>query len=101
MGSIKVGQYARTSDGIVFIQGLCGGSYQAVRTDREEEREYLASDLTPWKPQDGDRVTEVGNEYSPIGIVVEAGAEQALVAWKSLLRHVSFVNAGLEPVWTD
>jgi hypothetical protein len=99
VGSFKVGQYARTSDGTVFIQGFCGGSYQAVRTDRDEEGEYLASDLTPWSPQNGERVVEAGNEGSPVGIVVEAGEGDSLVVWKNLRRQVSWVNSCLQPTW--
>jgi hypothetical protein len=96
----KAGTYARISDDIVFIQGFSGGSYQAVRTDRDEEGEYSASDLTPWKPMNGQRVTEIDNDDGPVGIVVESGEEISLVVWKNLRRQVGWVNSCLEPVWS-
>jgi hypothetical protein len=101
----RAGTYARTLDGIVFIYGFDGGSYQAVRvvclTDREEEGEYLVSDLTSWSPQNGERVVEANNDDSPVGIVVEAGEEISQVVWKNLRRQASWGNSYLEPVWTD
>jgi hypothetical protein len=95
----KAGAYARTSDGIVFIQGFDGGSYQAVRTDRDEERDYSASDLTPWSPQDGDRVTEINNEDGVTGIVVYEGEGTSEVVWKGFIRQQTWLNKNLEPAW--
>jgi hypothetical protein len=98
--AFKVGQYARTSDGIVFIQGFSGDSLQAVRIDREDEGEYFASHLAPWKPQDGERVTEAGNEASPIGFVVYAGDGTSEIVWGGLfMRQQTWLNKNLEPVW--
>jgi hypothetical protein len=93
--------YARVSDGIVYILGDGGGSYQTVRTDREEYGEYSACDLTPWSPQDDERVVEANNEDSPVGVVVDAGEDISLVVWRGLRSQVSFVNSRLEPVWSD
>jgi hypothetical protein len=45
------------------------------------------------------RVTEIDNEDSPVGIVVEAGEGISLVVWKNLRRQVSWVNSCLEPIW--
>jgi hypothetical protein len=93
-----IGGYARI-DGIVYIFGCQDSRYQTVQTDRDEEGEYLASDLTAWSPQNGERVTEIDNEHSPVGIVVEAGEESSMVVWKNLRRQVSWANACLEPAW--
>jgi hypothetical protein len=95
----KADTYARTSDGIVYIFGYEDSRYQAVRTDCEEEGEYFSSDLTPWSPQNGERVTEADNERSPIGIVVEAGEDISQVVWKNLWQQVPWVNSRLEPAW--
>jgi hypothetical protein len=97
----KAGEYARTVDGIVLILNFGVGSFRTVRTDGEEERVYLASDLTPWSPQNDERVVEANNEDSPIGIVVDGGEDISLVVWKNLRSQVSFVNSRLEPVWSD
>jgi hypothetical protein len=96
---IGVGGYARTTNGTVFILGCEGGSYQTASTERDEECEYPASDLTHWSPQNGGLVVEAGNDDSPVGIVVEAGVEISLVVWRSLQRQVSWVNSCLEPAW--
>jgi hypothetical protein len=98
---IGVGGHARTVDGIVFIVGCEDNRYQTVRTDRDEEGEYSASDMTPWSPQNSEQVVEAGNENSPIGIVVEAGEDISLVVWRGLQRQVSWVNSCLEPIWSD
>jgi hypothetical protein len=98
---IGVGGHARTVDGIVFIVGCKDNLYQTVRTDRDEEGEYSASNLTPWSPQNGELVIEAGNENSSIGIVVEAGEGASLVVWSGLQRQVSFVNSCLEPIWSN
>ena len=95
----KAGTYARTPDGIVCIQGCDGGRYLTVHTERDEERKYKRSKLTAWSPKAGERVTEIDNEDSPVGIVVEAGNEISLVVWKNLRRQVSFLNSCLEPAW--
>jgi hypothetical protein len=84
---------------MVFIQAFGDGGYHAVRTDRDEEGEFFASDLTSWSPQNGERVTEVGNEHSPIGIVVEAGEGASLVVWNNFLRQQTWLHADLEPAW--
>jgi hypothetical protein len=93
--------YARTVDGIVFILFCEDGRYLTVHTERDEERWYSASDMTPWSPQNGERVVEEGSENSPIGIVVEAGEEESSVVWTGLRRQVSWFNSYLEPVWID
>ena len=97
----KTGQYARIKDGIVFILGYENNRYQAVRIDRDEEREYFASDLTPWSPQNDDRVVELYNEDTPTGIIIDAGENESSVVWKGLLRQASWVNSTLEPAWYD
>jgi hypothetical protein len=91
--------YARTAYGIVFILFCEDNRYRTVHTDRDEEAEYSASDMTPWSPQNGERVTEIDNEDSPVGIVVEAGEEESSVVWTGLRRQVSWFNSHLEPVW--
>jgi hypothetical protein len=93
--------YARMADGVVYILAYEDDRYRTVRTDRDEQGEYLASDLTPWSPQNGERVTEANNEYGVTGTVVEAGEEISLVKWDSLRRQVSWVNSSLEPIWSD
>jgi hypothetical protein len=95
----KAGTYARTSDGIVLIQGFDGGSCQVVSTERDEEREYLASDLMPWSPQDGERVTEINNEDSPVGFIVYEGDGTSEVVWKGFVRQQTWLNKNLEPAW--
>jgi hypothetical protein len=97
--AFRGGQYANTPDGIVLILGYKNNRYQTVRIDRDEERDYFASGLADWSPQNGEQVVEAGNENSPTGTVVEAGEDISLVVWAGLLRHVSFVNSCLEPVW--
>jgi hypothetical protein len=73
--------------------------YQIAICGHDEERTASASELTPWSPQNGERVTEAGNEHGPIGIVVEAGDEAALVVWTSFLRQQTWLHADLEPAW--
>jgi hypothetical protein len=99
--AFRGGQYANTSDGIVFILGYKENLYQAVRTDRDEEGEYFECELTPWSPQDGEQVTEVDNEDGPIGIIVEACEDISMVVWKGLRRQAPWANSCLEPVWSD
>jgi hypothetical protein len=100
-GEFKGGRYARTRtlDGIVCILGCEDGRYQTAHTERDEEGWYSHSELAAWSPKAGERVTEIDNEDSPVGIVVEAGDEISLVVWKNLRRQVSWVNSCLEPVW--
>ena len=99
---IGVGErYARLADGIIFIFGFKDGLYQTVRTDREEQCEYSASDLMAWKPRNGERVTEADCEDGVAGTVLESGEEISMVKWDSLSRQVSWVNSSLEPIWSD
>ncbi len=93
--------YARLVDGIVFILGFKNGLYQTVRTDRDEEREYFAGDLTPWSPRNGERVTEANCEDGVAGTILESGEEISMVKWDSLSRQASWVNSSLEPIWSD
>jgi hypothetical protein len=105
MKAFKVGQYVNTSDGFTaFVYADCGSRvesnpYQIAICERDEERSATASELTPWSPQNGERVVEAGNESSPAGIVVETGEEISQVVWKNLHRQVSWVNSCLEPAW--
>jgi hypothetical protein len=95
-----IGQRYARKDGIVYIFGCEDSRYRTVaRTDRDEERNCSAKDLTAWKPRNGERVTEIDNEGSPVGIVVEAGELASLVVWGSLRRQVSWKNSCLEPIW--
>jgi hypothetical protein len=97
----KAGTYARTPDGIVYIQGCDGGRYLTISTERDEEHKYSRSKLAAWSPKAGERVTEIDNDSSPVGIVIEAGEEISLVRWDCLLRQLSWINSCLEPVWID
>jgi hypothetical protein len=96
---IGVGRYARTLEGIVYIFGYEDNRYQTVRTDRDEERSVSASELTLWKPRNGERVKELGNDDGVTGTILEPGEEISLVKWDCLLRQVSWVNSCLEPAW--
>jgi hypothetical protein len=97
-----IGQYViNTSDGLIgFIFADKEGRYEVAVCERDEERRYSASELIPWVPKAGERVTEINNEDGAIGIVVEAGETISLVKWDNLNRHVSWVNSSLEPVWS-
>jgi hypothetical protein len=64
----------------------------------ETDENFSASELTTWSPQNGEHVTEIDNNNSPIGIIVEAGEEESLVVWTGLHRQVSWFNSHLEPV---
>ena len=44
--------YVHTKDGIGFVFGCEQDSYQVVSMDRDEERDYAASELTPWTAAD-------------------------------------------------
>jgi hypothetical protein len=95
----KAATYARTKDGIVFIQGFNGGSYQAVRTDRDEEGEYSSSELTPWSPSLGERVIEANDEDCVTGIVIGFGDGTSLVEWNGFACPQTWPNSKLEPAW--
>ncbi|WP_456722469.1 MULTISPECIES: hypothetical protein [unclassified Bradyrhizobium] len=97
----ETGAYARTSDGTVYIHGCEGGRYQAVRTDRDEEGEHHASELTPWSPLFGEGVVEAGTEGCITGIVVEARDTTSLVKWPGFVRLQTWLNTDLEPAWTS
>ena len=96
--AFKTDQYVTTSDG--FTAYIYGRDQIAI-CERDEERSVSASELTLWVPKVGERVTEAGNEDSPVGIIVDAGEENSLVVWTGFLRQVSWLNTGLEPAWTD
>jgi hypothetical protein len=101
VGALEAGQYARTSDGFTaYIYGRDHEENHVAICRHNEERTALANELTPWSPQNGERVVEAGNEGG-LGIVVEAGDEESLVVWKGFLRQVSWLNTNLEPVWSD
>jgi hypothetical protein len=91
--------YVRTQDGIGFIFGCEGDRYQVVSVERDEERSVSASDLTPWTPRKSDRVTEAGNEDSPIGFVVYAGEGTSEVVWEGFIRQQTWLNKNLDPAW--
>lgn len=98
--AFRPGQYAATRDGLTaFIYEVDHEENQIAICERDEERTVSASELTNWSPQNGSRVTEIDNEGSPVGIVVEAGEEISQVVWTGLRSQVSFVNSRLEPVW--
>jgi hypothetical protein len=100
--AFKTGQYVNTTDGFKgYIFGNCeeNRTYHVAVCEHDEERCVSASGLTPWSPQNGERVTEIDNENSPIGIIVEAGEEESSVVWTGLRRQVSWFNSHLEPVW--
>lgn len=103
MGAFEAGQYVKTSDGFTayIYHREESRLYQVAICEHDEGRTASASDLTPWSPQNGERVVEADNEDSPLGTIVEAGDEASLVVWKNLRRQVSWVNSCLEPAWID
>lgn len=92
-----VGDYARVSDGIVFVYGYEQGRYQTVRAERDEECSHLECELTPWTPALGERVVEANNEDCIGGIVAELGENTALVTWAGFVEPQNWRNARLEP----
>lgn len=100
--TFRVDQYVNTNDGFIgYIFEDTGSAYRIAICERDEECTHLECELTPWSPQNGERVVEADNEDSPVGIVVDAGDEISLVVWRGLQRQVSWVNSCLEPVWSD
>jgi hypothetical protein len=98
MHTFKTGQYVTTSDGFTgFIYGHDGGRYEVAICEHDEERRCSASDLKPWVPKDGERVTEANNEHSPTGTIIEAGEETSIVVWPPLRRQVEWCSRHLEP----
>ena len=95
-----VGEYARVSDGTVFVYGCDQGRYRTVRAERDEECSHLECELTPWAPAPGERVAEFGNEDCIGGIVLEADESAALVAWTGFVDPQVWRNANLEPIFT-
>lgn len=94
---IGVGEYARISDGVVYVTGNERGLFQSVRVDRDEECEHRGSELTAWIPAQGDCVAEYNNDDCVGGIVVEAGEGTSLVTWNGLTETQVWRNAKLEP----
>lgn len=97
VGEFKVGTYARTKDGTGYIIGCDGGSYQVVSTERDEERDYSSSELTPWLPAPGERVVEADKEDCITGIVVDGGEGTSLVMWNGFVCPQTWLNTHLEP----
>jgi hypothetical protein len=93
--------YAQVSDGVVYVYGHDQGRYQTVRVDRDQESEHLECDLTPWAPTKGERVAEINNEECVTGTILEAGERTALVRWNGFVEPQVWLNADLEPVWTE
>jgi hypothetical protein len=91
--------YARTKNGIVYVFGCDNGKYQAVCTNRDEEGEYSASELTPWSPSFGERVIEANDEDCVTGIVIGVGNGTSLVEWKDFACPQTWPNSKLEPAW--
>lgn len=101
MGMIEVGQYVRTPAGVGMIFGKTESQYEIALVERDEEVTFSAPDLIAWTPEDCERVTDIDNEDSPVGIVVEAGEEISQVVWKNLRRQAAWGNSYLEPAWID
>jgi hypothetical protein len=103
--AFATGKYVNTQDGLTaYIYDDNGKSeesrpYRVAICEHDEERSLSANELTLWTPKPGQRVTEIDNEDSPVGIVVEAGEDISQVVWKNLRRQVPWVNSSLEPIW--
>jgi hypothetical protein len=93
-----VWEYARVSDGIVYVYGYEQGRYQTVRMDRDQECEHLECELTPWVPAPGECVVEANNEDCITGLVLEASESTALVRWTGFIEPQVWRNTKLEPV---
>jgi hypothetical protein len=100
-GAIQTGTYVRTHDGIGFIFGCEGGSYQVASMERDEERDYAASELTPWTPLVGERVIEADTEGGIAGLVVGGGESASLVKCDGFVCPQTWANADLEPYCYD
>jgi hypothetical protein len=94
---IGVGEFARASDGVVFIYGHDEERYHTVRVDRDEECTHLECDLTPWTPTPGERIAEANNEDCIGGTVIETGDCSALVKWTGFIEPQMWRNNKLEP----
>lgn len=92
-----LGDYARTSDGIVFIFGNENGRFQTVSVARDQEFEYLESELTPWVPAPDERIAEAHSEDCVTGTVLQVGDGTTLVRWFGFVEPQVWRNTLLEP----
>jgi hypothetical protein len=93
-----LGDYARTSEGIVFIFGNENGRFQTVSVDRDQEFEHLECELVPWMPLPGEQVWEANNEDSITGAVMKTNERTSLVKWDGFVEPEVWRNTQLEPV---
>ena len=93
--------YVRTKDGIGLVFGSERDSYQVASMDRDEERDYAVSELTPWTPLVGERVVEADTEGSIAGVVVNLREGASLVKWDGFVCPQTWANADLEPYCYD
>jgi hypothetical protein len=93
--------YVRTKDGIGLVFGSERDSYQVVSMDRDEERDYAASELTPWTPLAGERVIEADTEGGLAGLVMGGDESVSLVKWDGFVESQTWANGNLEPYCYD